>query len=136
MQFIHMSLFVTLAAISVNAFVSFDGDDGDKVTCDRAVCKANYSIGSAQCKSGYEPINLEAKGSPSGSYCERSCHDGETKRCNEETCAGNLKACSQGGPRDCRYVFDVPGCCKQLPLKDLNTIGIDSADACTIDEPG
>jgi hypothetical protein len=49
-------------------------------------CVYSYTTGSAQCSSGFTRSDLEAKGSPPGSYCERQCTDEERKACTAKNC--------------------------------------------------
>jgi hypothetical protein len=65
------------------------------LTCDSPDSCVNwYTTGSAQCSSGYKATPYEVRGSPPGTYCERSCNDDERKECAAQKCTFYKKECS------------------------------------------
>jgi hypothetical protein len=83
-----------LLLITLGASVASARDVALKCETSRS-CVAYYTTGSAQCDSGFKRTSLKAKGSTTGSYCERKCDAGERKTCNAKRCEINKSECSR-----------------------------------------
>jgi hypothetical protein len=92
---LFLSALVALAASQtvLAGMISPRSDTEGNVCRTPQTCFHFYKTGSAQCSAGYTRTNLEAKGDPLGSYCERKCTATERTSCTATQCSFYEKEC-------------------------------------------